>query len=292
VVYVAYGGHVGDCGPYHGWVVGISASNPTARGAWATGGQGEGIWASGGMASDGKGVFAMTGNRTGGGSSSHLDSEEVVRVTGMGTRADAYWPASWQTMDSQDADMGSNSPVYVEVPGSTPSKIVVAIAKDGHMYLLDAGNLGGMDGHKVDFKVANGAMAVKTAPAAYRTAMGTYVVFSVESGPVCPSGGTGKSVVAVRLAAGSPPTPAVAWCASLSGETTSPIATTTDGQANPIVWYINDSKLKGVDGDTGATVFDGGSGTCSGVHRWSSPIAVKGRIVAGGDGHLCSWSPQ
>jgi hypothetical protein len=195
-------------------------------------------------------------------------------------------------MDSQDADMGSNSPVYVEVPGSTPSKIVVAIAKDGHMYLLDAGNLGGMDGHKVDFKVANGAMAVKTAPAAYRTAMGTYVVFSVESGPVCPSGGTGKSVVAVRLAAGSPPTPAVAWCASLSGETTSPIATTTDGQANPIVWYINDSKLKGVDGDTGATVFDGGSGTCSGVHRWSSPIAVKGRIVAGGDGHLCSWSPQ
>jgi hypothetical protein len=293
VLYVAYGGHVGDCGAYHGWVVGINAANPATRGAWATGGQGEGIWASGGMASDGNGVIAMTGNRTGGGSSTHLDSEEVVRITGTGTRADAFWPASWQTMDSQDADLGSNSPVYLELPGSTPSKVVVAISKDGHMYLIDAGDFGGMAGHKVDFKVATGAMAVKTAPAAYRTAMGTYVVFSVESGAACPSGGSGKSVVAVRLGAGSPPTPTVAWCAALSGETTSPIATTTDGQANPIVWYLSDGKLTGVDGDTGAAVFSSGNGgSCSGARRWTSPIAVKGRIVAGGDGHLCSWSPR
>src|SRR5262245_15842868 len=87
VVYVAYGGHVGDCGPYHGWVIGINAGNPAMKGGWATGGQGEGIWAAAGMASDGNGVFAATGNRTGGGGgSTHQDSEEVVRVTGLGTR--------------------------------------------------------------------------------------------------------------------------------------------------------------------------------------------------------------
>jgi hypothetical protein len=115
----------------------------------------------------------------------------------------------------------------------------------------------------------------------------------VESNAACPSGGGGgKSIVAVRLAPGSPPTPTVAWCAGLSGETTSPIATTTDGQADPIVWYISNNKLVGVDGDTGATLFAGGSGTCTGVHRWTSPIAVKGRIIVGGDNHLCSWSPQ
>src|SRR5580765_4872878 len=91
-VYVAYGGHVGDCGPYHGWVIGINAANPAMKGGWATGGQGEGIWAAAGMASDGNGVFASTGNRTGGGSSTHQDSEEVVRVTGLGTRADTYYP--------------------------------------------------------------------------------------------------------------------------------------------------------------------------------------------------------
>src|SRR6202008_801283 len=67
IVYVAYGGHVGDCGDYHGWVIGVDAKDPTKTGAWATRGQGEGIWAAGGLASDGTSVFAVTGNRTGGG---------------------------------------------------------------------------------------------------------------------------------------------------------------------------------------------------------------------------------
>ena len=29
IVYVAYGGHVGDCGPYHGWVVAINTAEPS-----------------------------------------------------------------------------------------------------------------------------------------------------------------------------------------------------------------------------------------------------------------------
>src|SRR5262249_47752176 len=126
-VYVAYGGHVGDCGPYHGWVVGINAANPSMKGGWATGGQGEGIWAAAGMASDGNGVFASTGNRTGGGSGAHQDSEEVVRITGLGTRADAYFPSRWSAMDGSDADVASVNPVYVEQSGSTPSKMVLQL---------------------------------------------------------------------------------------------------------------------------------------------------------------------
>src|SRR6185369_10011476 len=45
ILYVAYGGHVGDCGSYRGWVIAINAANPAQRGAWATGGGQEGIWA-------------------------------------------------------------------------------------------------------------------------------------------------------------------------------------------------------------------------------------------------------
>ena len=286
VLYVAYGGHIGDCGAYHGWVIGITTSNPTMRGAWATGGQGEGIWQAGGLASDGTSVFTPTGNRTGG-SGAHQDSEEVVRITGLGTRADAFYPSRWSTMDGQDADMSANSPVYITSPGP----YVVQISKDGHLYLLDPANLGGQDGFKVDFTVASGAMAIHTAPAAYRTAMGTHVVFSTDSGAQCPSGG-GKSVVSVLIPAGNPPAPSVAWCVAQSGPVTAPIATTTDGQANAIVWFMNNGKLMGVDGDTGATVFGGGSSTCSGVQQWTSPIAANGHIVVGGNGHLCSWSPQ
>jgi hypothetical protein len=296
ILYVAYGGYVGDCGTYRGRVVAINAANPATMGGWATAGQGEGIWTPGGMASDGNGVFAVTGNRTGTAGGGHQDSEEVVRITGMGTKADYFFPTNWMTMDGDDSDFGSVSPVYVQLPGATPSNIVVAIAKDGHMYLLDAAQLRGTStaagGQKVDFMVATGPMAIHTVPGAYRTAQGLYVMLSTTNGASgCPGGGMGRQVISVRIAPGNPPVPTVAWCAPMMTVTTGPIATTTDGQSEAIVWFMSAGRLVGVDGDTGAQIVSS-MNTCSGVQRWTSPIAVKGRIIAGGDNHLCSWSPQ
>jgi hypothetical protein len=95
--------------------------------------------------------------------------------------------------------------------------------------------------------------------------------------------------MAVRFGAGSPPTAEVAWCAGFSGGETSPIATTTDGKKDPIVWIMDGGELRAMDGDTGSTIYSS-TETCSGIRKWTSPIAVKGRIVAGGDKHLCSWS--
>jgi len=303
ILYVAYGGHVGDCGPYHGWVIGIDTANPTMRGAWATMGQGEGIWAAGGMASDGTSVFAVTGNSTVG-ATTHMDSEEVVRITGLGmlarTNQNFYFPASWRTMDQQDADFGAINPVYVTVPGATPPSYVAGLAKDGHLYLLDSANLGGMAGHVVDFIVATGnAMAVRTVPTVYNTAQGVHIAFAIEAGraatptmPRCPAGSPAAPVVmSVRIPSGSPPVPEVAWCSALVSPITGPITTTTDGTANPIIWYMSGSRLVGVDGDTGQMVYQSPTNDTCTVRQWTSPIAVKGRIVVGGDGHLCSWSP-
>ena len=295
ILYVAYGGFVGDCGSYKGRVVAINVATPTMRGAWATGGVGEGIWPAGGMASDGTGVFVSTGNSTNG-ASTHLDSEEIIRLTGLATsdrsNANLFYPASWRTMDSQDADFSAVNPMYVELPGATPSTIVVAIAKDGHMYLLDSKNLGGMGGQKVDFMVSSGAMSIHTVPAAYTTAMGLHVTFSTDSGAMCPTGmPSGKVVMSVLIPVGAPPAPKVVWCSALTGTVTAPIATTSNGSADAIVWFISNNRLMGVDGDTGAMVVNP-TDTCTAVRRWTSPIAVKGRIVVAGDGHLCSWSPH
>lgn len=301
-VYVAYGGHVGDCGPYHGWVIGIDAKDPTKTGAWATLGQGEAIWAAGGMASDGNGVFAITGNSTVGASDrAKSDSEQVVRVTGLGVlerdNKNFFFPAGtgttprWRSMDSSDADFGANSPVYITVPDATPSSYVVAISKDGHFYLLDAANLGGKDGHVVDYSIASGAMAVRTVPAAYPGSSGVNVVFATDSGAKCPPNmPSGKVVMAVQVPPGSPPEPKVLWCAALGGTSTAPIITTTDGKSESIVWIMNNDKLTALDGDSGAVLWNGGSATCAGVRKWTSPIAVKGRIVTGADNKLCSWS--
>jgi hypothetical protein len=45
-VYVPFGGHYGDCGDYHGWVVGIATANPRKVTSWSTDARGGGIWSS------------------------------------------------------------------------------------------------------------------------------------------------------------------------------------------------------------------------------------------------------
>ena len=297
LLYIAYAGYVGDCGSYHGRVVAIDTTDPTKAGQWMTGDMGGGIWASGGLAADGNNLFVSTGNYVPlqSAPATHTDSEEVVRLTGMGTKADYFYPADWAAFDKADGDVGSSNPVVVNVPGATPSKLVVAIAKGGSGYLLDASQLrgstnsSGMGGQLATFNLASASngMSIYGAPAAYTTAMGTYVVMSSASAMGCPGGGgTGRQLMAVKITP-SPLAAAVAWCAPM-GSATNAIATTTDGKSDAVVWFANSGKLVGVDGDTGANLYTS-SNSCASVPKWSSPIAVKGRIVVAGNGRLCAW---
>jgi len=294
ILYVPYGGYNGDCGGYHGWVIAIDTTNPSKTGAWATGGQGEAIWAAGGMASDGTNIYATTGNSTNG-IANHADSEEIVRLTGLATvdtTTGRFWPNDWRNMDGGDADLGASSPVYFELAGATPNTLVAAVAKNGNFYVANSKNLGGAGGSVITMKAtnsaANGGNSVRTAMISYQTAMGRYVAFQ-GGAPICPGGGGGGTVMSILIKPGAPPTATTAFCAP-GNTSTSPITTSTDGTSNTILWYMAGGKLIGADGDTGAMVYGGGTGTCNNVRRWTSPIAVKGRIVVGGDGHLCSWS--
>jgi polyvinyl alcohol dehydrogenase (cytochrome) len=65
-VYVSYGGNDGDCGNYHGWVVGVNEAGPTDELSFevATDGEGGAIWQAGGApAIDASGdLFVTTGN--------------------------------------------------------------------------------------------------------------------------------------------------------------------------------------------------------------------------------------
>src|SRR6266566_1566678 len=101
----------------------------------------------------------------------------------MGTphrdNANLFYPSIWQMMDATDKDFGSNSPQVIDVPGSTPSKLIVAPAKPGHLYFLNAANLGGMGGQLRDLVVADtNAESVYTAPTAYTSAKGVHVAIS------------------------------------------------------------------------------------------------------------------
>ncbi len=149
IVYSSYSGYVGDCGNYHGWVVGVDINNPTNVHGWATTAIGGGIWGHGGVASDGTNMFVVTGNtfNTGG---NWMGGEAIIRLqagptwTGMPTD---YWaPSNWFNLDNSDTDLGGVSATIVDVPGATPSQLVLALGKDSNAYLLNRNNLGGIPG--------------------------------------------------------------------------------------------------------------------------------------------------
>ncbi len=287
-VYVPYGGHFGDCGNYHGWVVGIPIDKPAAPQAWATRARGGGVWAPGGLATDGAALYAATGNTFG--ASTWADGEAVVRLrpgpTFSGQPSDYFAPADWPELDAGDIDLGGSGPVLIEVPGARPSSLVVALGKDGKAYLLDRMKLGGIGGAVAQRRVSEGPII--NAAAAYTTATGSYVVFRGR-GTGCPGGQAGD-LIALRIAATSPPGIGVAWCATAHGRG-SPMVTTTDGRSEAIVWTIaaeGDNRLRGFDGETGRLVFTGGGpgDQMSLVRRFQTPIVAKGRIVVAADDQL------
>jgi hypothetical protein len=78
MLYVPFGGHFGDCGDYHGWVVGVSLSDRGKVISWSTRARGGGIWAPGGISAVGHSLFVATGNTFG--ASSWSDGEAVFRL--------------------------------------------------------------------------------------------------------------------------------------------------------------------------------------------------------------------
>ena len=195
IVYVPYSGYFGDCGSYHGWVVGVDINNPANVGAWATTAAKGGIWGHSGVASDGTNMFVITGNTIGTGGV-WGGGEAIIRLQAgpfwSGMPSDYWAPTNWFSLDNGDTDLGGVSAMLIDVPGANPSQLVLATGKDSNAYLLNRNNLGGITAPVAQLSVG---FTIGQSSATYRTAQGTYFVFRASS-----------QVKAYKITATTPPT--------------------------------------------------------------------------------------
>jgi hypothetical protein len=284
-VYVPYGGNFGDCGRYHGWVVGVRLDDPRRAVSWHTSAQAGGVWAPGGIsAADGHLYFA-TGNTMGargwGGGEAVLRLPPSLAFPGGPTGF--FAPRDWRRLDRADLDLGGVAPVLFDLGAA---RYALALGKNGKAYLLDRRRLGGIGGSLASGRVAS--TRIITAPAQYPAPAGAMIAFEAR-GNECPAGAAHGDLTVIAITPGAHPKLRTAWCGAVRGRGT-PIVTSTDGRHDPIVWVLGaqgDERLHGFRGDDGRPLFV--SGPLPGLAEFATPIVTQHHLYVGADNTVIAF---
>ena len=139
IVYVPYGGLLGDCGQYHGWVVGAPVSGGATIAYQVPCHRECGLWAPGGPTVDATGdLWVASGN---GDSTTSFDyGNAVLRLSPDLKLKDWFAPSNWASLNSSDSDLGSISPVLLG------DGLVWISGKGATGYLLRQDHLGHIGG--------------------------------------------------------------------------------------------------------------------------------------------------
>ncbi len=143
-VYIGWSSH-NDCGAYHGWVMGYTASTLAQIGAFpvttSSGSQG-GVWMSGGgLVGDGTSIYLTTGNGTFDVSTGGSNVGECfLRLNSTLARQDWFAPASAANLNSTDKDLGGGG--IMLIPGT---QRLIGGGKDGKFYLVSTTAMGGFN---------------------------------------------------------------------------------------------------------------------------------------------------
>jgi outer membrane protein assembly factor BamB len=150
-VYVPLGGLYGDCGAYHGYVVGISLDGAAAVAYVVPTPRGAGIWAAQGVTVGADGVYVVTGNATSSASNFGYSDSVLQLSPDVQTLRSYFAPANWAQLNAGDVDLGSTGVALLS------NGLAFVIGKEGVAYVLRAGALGGVGGSLASRHVCSGA---------------------------------------------------------------------------------------------------------------------------------------
>jgi outer membrane protein assembly factor BamB len=159
-VLVPYGGLFGDCGSYHGYVVGARADGSGDLTTYQVpAALASAVWAPPGPTVADNAVYIASGNSTRSGEPDLSNS--VIKLSSPGLqKTDSWTPRNRDELSQGDVDLGSTSPAPVS------GGLLFMVGKEGVGYLLRADHLGGTGGQVFDGQVCGSGAYGGTAWAA------------------------------------------------------------------------------------------------------------------------------
>jgi len=141
IVYVAWASHE-DIVPWHGWVIGFSASTLAVQSKFnaSPNGSAGGIWMSGGApaADSSNHLYVMTGNGTFDADSGGSDyGDSYLKLTGSLSVSDWFTPHNQSSLDLNDVDVGAGGTALL-----FGQNLMVGAGKSGTFYVLNRSNMG------------------------------------------------------------------------------------------------------------------------------------------------------
>ncbi len=308
-LYVANGGYPGDAGDYQGHITAINlatgaqkvfntqCSDQTVHFVQSPGspdcstGVQSAVWGRPAVlySSELDRIFFATGNanyNASGGGHNWGDSVLATNPDGTGTGTnglpvDSYTPVEFQTLQNEDADLGSTEPALLPaVPGSNVAHLGVQSGKDGQLRLLNLANLSGAGGpghtggelQKIAVPQGGGVL---TQPAVWVNPVDGVVWLFV-------SDGSGISGLKMTVDGAGNPRLTPVWTNGSGG--TSPVL------ANGMLFYFGGGGVKALNPTTGAQLYSDSS--AGGVH-WESAVVIDGRLyVTDESARLWAYAPN
>ena len=267
-VYVPFGGRLGDCGSYNGWVVGVPTSGSATLNVYKTADLGSGLWGAGGVVIDDAtgNVFGATGNGVAGGCATTGQNDAVVRLSPTLSLLDWFSPQDWQaTWCQPDQDLGSAGPVLLS------PNLMFQSGKAGGGFLLNPNNLGHVNGQAFP-SPTNYAQAEVCFGNHSDATFGSFAYAAPFVYVEC----EGRGIVALNVNTGAPSftqcnaaCPAPNWHAGGSTTFGPPIV------AAGAVWAVSNNGLTAWNASTGALIYQSAA---FGINRFVTPAEAGGQV--------------